>query len=508
MLGPVTRSDVDERVAQGRILWCDAEANSHRLSTRAGVADVVEKAKRFGINTIIVDVKPLAGEVLYKSNLAPRLGVVDGYRYPEDFDLLAVMIEEGHRRGIPVHAAINVFSEGHREWGRGPGYEHPEWQVTMYEICRTARLGEACVTVELVDPWEYPAHEPVVVTRRSGQTAECKDGRLFFVIKDNIVSEIVKGATEVLVPENGCILSLPESHNLAARVGDRVAWSTSPAFRKAAESKIPSWGIFVNPIGPVRSYELAIIEEIAAGYDVDGIVFDRMRYPNLYADFGDDSRRAFEEWLGKDDVKWPEDIFLISDEPWKPPVRGRYYKEWLEWRAWQIHDFAEDAATLARSLKPHACVAVYVGSWYESYFDVGVNWASPDFRAGYEWMTPTYHRAGFAHLFDYICTGCYYPLATREEARLAGRPVGATVEAACDLSRQAIGRGRTVYGSLYLRDYKGNPEAFRRALSVVTDRTDGVMLFDLVYLEDYDWWPILCDVFHGEAIAPHTVRRG
>lgn len=47
--------------AQARIMWFDAEANMKTLSTRAGVADMVEKCKSANINTIIVDVKPLSG---------------------------------------------------------------------------------------------------------------------------------------------------------------------------------------------------------------------------------------------------------------------------------------------------------------------------------------------------------------------------------------------------------------------------------------------------------------
>ena len=386
-----------------RLLWCDAEANCHRLSTREGVKDLVEKAQRARVETLIVDVKPLGGEVLYKSRLAPRLGAVEGRRYPESFDLLAAAIEEGKSRGIRVHAAINVFSEGHREWGRGPAYEHPEWQVTMYE-------------------------------------------------------------------------------------GD---------FRSAAESRTPSYGIFVNPIGPARDYELAIIEEIVSSYEIDGIILDRMRYPNLYADFSESSRAAFEKWLGRGPIRWPDDVFTVNDPRGMQPIQGKHYKEWLEWRAWQIRDFAAEATTLARSIRPAAEVAVYVGSWYESYYDVGVNWGSKDFHGGYPWMTPTYNETGFAEMADYICTGCYYPVLTRAEARAAGRPEGATVEAACDLSRTAIRDAAPVYGSLYLRDYGGNPDSFRRAMEIVTEKTDGIMLFDLVYLEDYGWWPLIEEAFSG-----------
>ena len=395
---------------QGRVLWCDAEANCRRMANRAGVARIVGRAKRAGINTLVVDVKPLIGEVLYRSKLAPRLGEVKGFTYPRDFDLLQAMVQEGHAAGIKVHANINVFSEGHRQFTRGPGFSRPEWQVVLQEM---------------------------------------DDGE--------------------------------------------------PVFRRMADSKTASFGLFVNPIGPAREYELSIIREIMEGYEVDGIIFDRMRYPNLQGDFSDLSRERFTSWLGVDHLIWPDDVLQINDKP----IEGRYYREWLEWRALQIKDFASEAAALSRSIRPAAQVSVYVGSWYEGYYIEGVNWGSTKYHAGCDWMTPTYNSAGIAELFDFMCTGCYYPIATREEARRLGKPEGATVEAGCEQSRRAIMDACPFYGSLYLRDYAGNPEGFENAIRASVENSDGVMLFDLVYLEDYDWWPLIERLFAEEAVAPH-----
>lgn len=492
-------------IVEGRLLWCDAEANCSRMADRAGVADIVERAANANINTLIVDVKPLGGEVLYMSACAPRLGVVEGFNYPHDFDLLAAMIEEGHAKGIRIHAAINVFSEGHREWGRGPAYEHPQWQATMYEgIWHIEFPGGQTVTVEMLDPWN-PSDEPILYTRKSGQTRKCDEDKLYVVISGPQVAGIVNGpGAEVIVPTEGCVLSLPKSDDFAfIRVGDKVTFRAEPVFRSAQESRVSTFGIFVNPIGPARHHELQIIEELVTGYDIDGIIFDRMRYPNLYADFGPATRAAFEAWLGRGNIQWPQDVFVIDDLPWQPTTPGKYYKEWLEWRAWQIHDFAEEATQLVHRTKPDIPVGVYVGSWYESYYDVGVNWGSSDFHAGYSWMTPKYNRTGYAEFFDYLCTGCYYPIATRAEARAAGRPEGATVEAACDQSRKAIHGAAPVYGSLYLRDYCDKPEDFRKAIQVTTGSSDGIMLFDLVYLYKYGWWPIIEKEFQSVATAPH-----
>src|SRR5450756_2574079 len=76
--GSVAGSLARQQGAQGRVMWFDAEANLEALSTRAGVADMIAKCKAANINTVIVDVKPLAGLVLYKSKIAPRLTSFEG----------------------------------------------------------------------------------------------------------------------------------------------------------------------------------------------------------------------------------------------------------------------------------------------------------------------------------------------------------------------------------------------------------------------------------------------
>ena len=126
-----------EEGAQARIMWFDAEANLWQLSTREGVADTVRRCKDAGINTIIVDVKPLSGLVLYQSKIAPRLTESGGKPYPPDYDLLATVIDDGHKAGIPVHAAINVFSEGSQKVGRGVAFTHQDWQCVEYGMERT-----------------------------------------------------------------------------------------------------------------------------------------------------------------------------------------------------------------------------------------------------------------------------------------------------------------------------------------------------------------------------------
>jgi uncharacterized lipoprotein YddW (UPF0748 family) len=127
---------------EGRVLWMDGTANLQKLSTREGVADVMEKARKAGINTVGVDVKPLSGHVLYNSKVAPRLKEWKGFAYPPDHDLLLTAIMEGKRRGLKVYAGFNVFSEGHKLVKSGPLYEKPELQAIVYDVQRTLTAAD------------------------------------------------------------------------------------------------------------------------------------------------------------------------------------------------------------------------------------------------------------------------------------------------------------------------------------------------------------------------------
>ena len=484
---------------QARILWCDAEANISRMADVEGVRRIVESAKRARINAIVVDVKPLIGEVLYNSAVAPRLTQVEGFAYPGDFDLLQVMIAEGHARGIKVHANINVFSEGHRHFRQGPGFDRPEWQVVSHEGLWRISIGKAEFEASSVDRPDL--RETVSIYTSRNAASPSGEARTFVTVSRDRVRAV---SPEYAPPEtDGCVIAIPEGQARGIATEDRVSFSASPVFRRMAESRLPSYGVFVNPIGPAREYELDIVAEIMSGYPVDGIVFDRMRYPNLHADFSDLSRERFSAWLGDSCLMWPDDVFRINDRPWLPVVQGKYYREWLEWRAHQIKDFVVDATRICHSLRPGAKVSAYVGSWYDHYYNEGANWASEGYHAGAPWMTPAHNRTGYAELLDFLCTGCYYPIATVDQARRAGRPEGATVEAACRRSRKAVRGACPVYGGLYLRDYEKSPNAFESAVRAALAHSDGVMLFDLVYLEKYHWWPIVERLFDEEAVAPH-----
>jgi len=253
--------------------------------------------------------------------------------------------------------------------------------------------------------------------------------------------------------------------------------------------------VFVNPIHPeVIEHQLSILQEIVEGYDIDGIVLDRCRYPNVFGDFGERSRIRFERYIGQTVACWPQDVMEVDlsnrTGNGKPGIRfGKWFPKWTEWRALNIKQFVKAARTAVKSIRPDCLFSIYVGSWYPLYYNEGVNWASEAYRADLPWTSPDYHLAAYADELDFIMTGCYYPEVLISEAVANGRPADwYSVEGAIRMSLEAIDGRIPVLASLFLKDYEGNVDQFRKALDMCRDRTHGVMLFDAVYVEQYNWW--------------------
>ncbi|MBI3911610.1 MAG: hypothetical protein HY320_11865, partial [Armatimonadetes bacterium] len=163
------------------------------------------------------------------------------------------------------------------------------------------------------------------------------------------------------------------------------------------------------------------------------------------------------------------------------------------------------ATELIHRKRPGCLVGAYTGSWYDSSFQVGVNWAADDYAAGLDWMSPAYSQTGYAGLLDWITTGCYFPVARREDARAAGAPERFTVEAAAEYATRVVNDATFHYAGINLADYRGRPEAFRNAVQAARKNSQGVMLFDLVYVEEYGWWDLIKELFATPQRAPHDI---
>ncbi len=257
--------------------------------------------------------------------------------------------------------------------------------------------------------------------------------------------------------------------------------------------------IFVSPtLEEVQEYELAIIREICSRYPVDGIVLDRMRYANIFCDFSPAARIAFETYIGEKVGRWPEDILKRTEN--ESYREGPLFYKWIYHRADIIKKFAKRV----REAVKDKTLGVYVGSWYPVYYDVGVNWGSETHVPGYPWWPAGYEKTGYAELFDFICTGCYYPCVSRVTSP-SSEEEWKTVEAACEESVHAVKDATFVYGSLYLREYEDRPDVFTRAVEKCYEITQGCMYFDLVYLRNYNWWHQMQSAAKQSIALPHEI---
>ncbi|MCC6445709.1 MAG: family 10 glycosylhydrolase [Armatimonadetes bacterium] len=494
---------------EGRILWCDATANLPILATRAGIASVMERASRARFNIVVLDVKPISGHVLFQSRLAPRLAEWRGQTVPPDHDILAVAVEEAHARGLALYASLNIFAEGHRHFGVGPGYSRPGWQsealVSDREVAAPtgARTGLAGADPAATGPglWAF--------TKGSRRLADDESAA---VVEGDRVAGLVghafAGAAPLPVPAGGLLLAgrgggrdwlekqLAPGQTLSFHARHRIV--------RAADGEDGA-ALMVQPANPeVRAYEQVLLEEVARGYGVDGLVLDRMRYGSLWMDFSPMSRQQFERWLGQPVARFPEDILTPHPRPGGGVQPGRFYREWLQWRAETIRSFLAESVSRVKAVRPDLKVGVYVGSWYPTYYTVGANWAADDYAPGYDWMSPGYPATGYAGLVDFVTTGCYYALPWRADALRQGEPEAGTVEAAASGSNRAVSDASFVYAGLYLAHYS-RPEQLEEAMRAARSQTQGVMLFDLSYLTGDGWWEMLERAFRDVARPPHSV---
>ncbi len=514
---------------QARMQWIDATANLDRINTAEKVKVVVAAIKGAGFTSICFEAKPISGEVLYDSKIAPKIKSFAKAgqpvkTLPADFDPLAAMATECRAQGINLVVNFNAFAEGHQLFGTGPGYANPQWQSVLYEekpvlqipfaaggLPLAMRPNELPLAENEIAVYTDPARVSADIPKRNPQTA-------FVIVVDKagtVVAQTLGTAWQslsVAIPDGGAALvsqSTGSSDILRrfAAVGVRLSVQSSPIFVPIGQRPRRQVPLMTNPFRQdVRDRTLAIIAEVVRGYDIGGVIFDdRLRYAGLDGDFSPEAKSAFEAYVGKP-VRWPDDIlrfgyrFPTMERTMTP---GPLYDAWLVFRALTLRNFLADTVRTVKAIKPQVTVATYVGSWYPDYPDVGANWAADDFAAGFRFLNPSYQQTGWAGLTDFVVTGCYYTTATIADAVARGENIGETVEAAGQFSNRAVNDASWTYAGIQLADFKNKtPDDLKRALQAAGATTQGIMVFD--FSHDWEQWrPVFVDAFKTPAVIPH-----
>lgn len=514
----IAQQTAHARGLQARILWIDGTANIDSINTADKIHALVQQAKASGFNMIVFDVKPIIGYTLYPSRYAPKLLDWKGATLPADFDPLAVFVQEAHAAGMQLIANMSTFGEGHKYFDKGPAYDNPSWQTILYEASRTVKapLPESPTVTIASAVNQMPTDQSQIASYTDpSQLRKDVPGATVDVVNfDARVIAQVDGAflsdVHVDAPPQGAILvgagSAGDFLRSQTHVGDILTYASNPQYVPISQAPEQKITVFVNPNDPtIQQYELNIVREIVTNYDVDGIIFDdRMRFAAVNADFSPLSQAAFEQYLGHK-INWPNDVFQINPYPNQPIIKGPYYEDWLVWRAQTIRNWLAQAQAIVKAIRPQATVSVYVGSWYGQYDLLGSNWAADDFSAPFDFLTPAYQKTGYAGLLDWLTTGCYYNDATIAEGAQDGDP-GATVEAAGQLSNRAVNDHAWVYAGLYMATIGNDPATLARCLQAAAASTQGIMIFDLSQVNQYNLWPVFTQAFSTPAQPPQAVQ--
>ncbi len=112
-----------------KMLWFDAEANFARFSTQANIIQFLEKTKQTGFNKIVVDVKPVEGDVLYESTFMTKATTIGSVTVANrDWDYLQFFLDEAHKRDLKVTVSTTIFPMGMPSTKQGPAYRGTTWK--------------------------------------------------------------------------------------------------------------------------------------------------------------------------------------------------------------------------------------------------------------------------------------------------------------------------------------------------------------------------------------------
>lgn len=129
------KQGIETQDTKPAIMWVDAEANYERFNNADSIDKYVNMVADLGFTHLAVDARPITGELMYDSELAPRYKGLRNIVEPDStLDYLGHFIERAHQRGMKVLFSLNVFCAGHNFYDHGLIFsEHPEWATMVQD---------------------------------------------------------------------------------------------------------------------------------------------------------------------------------------------------------------------------------------------------------------------------------------------------------------------------------------------------------------------------------------
>lgn len=342
-----------------RYIWVDAAANSfYVLNSKDGIKDYVTKARKAGFTDLLVDVRGTTGDVLFKTERVNQ-------------------------------------AEGFWQWKRNAAAG-----TSSYEYCQNEK------SFDYLQAWIDEGHaqgvriHAAMNTMVGGQKPSNGSPGQGMVFRDEEKKDWVSTLNQ---PDK--MFDIPGFEEWVEKDGGLmnmldIEWVTGE--------------MFLNPHHPdVQAFIVGLVGDLATNYpQLDGIILDRGRYLDHRSDFSDLTRQKFEEFIGEEVTNWPDDVMPFKAKAVPTDNFPKYYKQWWQFRAQTIHDIVERASAEAHAKNPGIQFGCYVGAWYGSYYQNGVNWASPNFdpmqTPSYQvWANNDYKNTGYADHIDILILGCY-----------------------------------------------------------------------------------------------------
>ena len=150
----------------------------------------------------------------------------------------------------------------------------------------------------------------------------------------------------------------------------RAAFRKEGRLQKSLTGKEVAWLCPSDPRN--QKLELDAMLEVVRKYDVSGVHFDYIRYPNRKSCYCDHCRARFEKAIGRKVENWPQDAF-----------QGPLKDAWTDWRCEQITRLVRKVSEEAHKLKPRIKVSAAVIKDFPACREsVGQDWVAW-VRAGY-----------------------------------------------------------------------------------------------------------------------------
>lgn len=317
------------------------------------------------------------------------------------------------------------------------------------------------------------------MSRGKAWFATVADGRV-----TSVASELSYTGISAPIPRDGCILVLPDKPT-DELVGKTAQLQAEPDLMR--EQEYPGGRLlYTNPANAdVQNRAIEIIREALTKYEVDGVILDRVRFDNLKTDFSDVSRAAFEKEIRQVVAKWPADIYVPANPLSGEPMRkAPLFSKWVLWRAKVIHDFMDRVREAVRKA-PGKHLGDYVGSWYDTYWEVGANWAVPSYKPGVqeEWRPAGYETTAYADSLDYLSPGVYFSALRKGEAQKSEE----SIEGALESVQEITGGGVPLAPGIYVPNLNSDG-ALESAIRMCIENAGGVMVFSHSSLEKMNRW--------------------